>query len=82
MTTSSPSSPWPSKSRDDAVDVVAVAGRRPDLDVGDAGEGRAELARVRGLALGDARQHVVVERLHDAQQPDARAARASPQRCP
>ena len=33
----------------------------------------AELARVRALALGDARQHVVVERLHDPQQADARA---------
>ena len=74
MTTSSPSSPWP-------LEVARRCARCPsrsraggaDLDVGDAGERRAELARVRRLALGDARQHVVVERLHDAQQPDARA---------
>ena len=70
-----PVEPLPLEVRDDAIDVVAVAGGRADLDVGDAGQGLAELARVRGLALGDARQHLVVERLHDAQQPDARAAR-------
>ena len=55
-----------------ALGVGAVLDRRRDLDVGDVPERGGDLGGVRRLALGDAREHVVVEALHDPQQADPR----------
>jgi hypothetical protein len=52
--------------------VGTVLDRRRDLDGGHVAQRRGDLGGVAGLALGDAREHLVVERLHDPQQADPR----------
>ena len=55
----------------DALDVDAVAGRRLDHGLGDALERGRDVGEVAPLPLGDPRQHVVVELLHDPDHADA-----------
>jgi hypothetical protein len=65
ITTSRPSTLAVLVRAHDALDVGAVAGRRLDHGLGDALEGGRDVGEVAPLPLGDARQHVVVELLHD-----------------
>ena len=82
MTTSRPSTPSRSNSRTvRSMSARLRAGRR-DHHVGDVAERRADVARVARLALGDAREHLVVELLHDAQQADPRAGGPGARRGP
>ena len=55
----------------DRLDVLPVPCRPCEHDVRDAVEPVAEPFRVGGLVLGDPRDHVVVELLHDPEQSDA-----------
>jgi thiamine pyrophosphokinase len=57
-----------------ALDVVAIAGGRLDHALRDALERPRDLSQIATLALGDARQHLVVELLHDPHHTDARSA--------
>ena len=57
-----------------AFDVVPVPRRAGEHHLGDRGQRVADFARIGLLALGDARQHVVVQLLHDAEQAQAGAA--------
>jgi len=51
--------------------VLAVLDRLGRDELADAGQLVGDLGRVAGLTLGDAGDHVVVQILHDAQDPDA-----------
>ena len=54
----------------DLLDVVTIARRTREHDLGRRIEPRAQLLRELGLVLGDARDHLVVELLHDPEQAD------------